>query len=151
MNYNPHTPFSEQDYHLLKTHQSSGGGGGGGGGSAIKQELLKSVLDISFDNQHNYMFDIACDNYLDGDFSFNGSTGCIITKIGPDDPTTVDASRMIITVVTNADSGTRGQIEWGGVKWNIICTSGANWTITLPSGRFYNGIKTEVGDPGEVL
>ena len=24
MNYNPHTPFSEQDYHLLKTHQSSG-------------------------------------------------------------------------------------------------------------------------------
>ena len=25
MNYNPHTPFGEQDYHLLKTHQSSGG------------------------------------------------------------------------------------------------------------------------------
>ena len=24
MNYNPHTPFSEEDYHLLKTHQSSG-------------------------------------------------------------------------------------------------------------------------------
>lgn len=24
MNYNPHTPFTEQDYHLLKTHQSSG-------------------------------------------------------------------------------------------------------------------------------
>ena len=24
MNYNPHTPFSEQDYHLLKTRQSSG-------------------------------------------------------------------------------------------------------------------------------
>lgn len=24
MNYNPHTPFGEQDYHLLKTHQSSG-------------------------------------------------------------------------------------------------------------------------------
>lgn len=27
MNYNPHTPFSEQDYHLLKTHQSSGSSG----------------------------------------------------------------------------------------------------------------------------
>lgn len=27
MNYNPHTPFGEQDYHLLKTHQSSGGSG----------------------------------------------------------------------------------------------------------------------------
>ena len=27
MNYNPHTPFGEQDYHLLKTHQSSGGNG----------------------------------------------------------------------------------------------------------------------------
>ena len=25
MNCNPHMPFSEQDYHLLKTHQSSGG------------------------------------------------------------------------------------------------------------------------------
>lgn len=25
MNYNPHTPFSEQDYHLFKTHQSPGG------------------------------------------------------------------------------------------------------------------------------
>lgn len=27
MNYNPHTPFGEQDYHLLKTHQSSGSSG----------------------------------------------------------------------------------------------------------------------------
>lgn len=27
MNFNPHMPFSEQDYHLLKTHQSSGGSG----------------------------------------------------------------------------------------------------------------------------
>lgn len=27
MNYNPHMPFGEQDYHLLKTHQSSGGSG----------------------------------------------------------------------------------------------------------------------------
>ena len=27
MNYNPHTPFSEQDYHLLKIHQSSGSSG----------------------------------------------------------------------------------------------------------------------------
>ena len=27
MNYNPHTPFTEQDYHLLKTHQSSGSSG----------------------------------------------------------------------------------------------------------------------------
>lgn len=139
--------FNEQDYHLLKTHQSSGGSG-----SDLKQELLKGVVDISFDNQHNYMFDIVCDTYLDGDFSFKGSSGCSITKIGSANPTTVgDASRMIITVVTNTDTGTRGQIEWGGVIWNIVCTSNANWTITLPSGRFYNGIKTEAGDPGEIL
>lgn len=146
MNYNPHTPFGEQDYHLLKTHQSSGGG------SAIKQELLKSILEISFDNQHNYMFDIACDTYLDGDFSFKGSTGCGITQIGSANPTTVgDVSRMIITVATNTEGGTRGQVEWGGVIWNIVCTSGTNWTITLPSGRFYNGVKTETGDPGEIF
>lgn len=146
MNYNPHTPFGEQDYHLLKTHQSSGGG------SAIKQELLKNILEISFDNQHNYMFDIACDTYFDGDFSFKGSTGCGITKIGAANPTSVgDVSRMIITVATNTDIGTRGQIEWGEVIWNIVCTSNANWTITLPSGRFYNGIKTEAGNPGEIL
>ena len=25
MNYNPRMGFNEQDYHLLKTHQSSGG------------------------------------------------------------------------------------------------------------------------------
>lgn len=146
MNYNPRMGFNEQDYHLLKTHQSSGGG------SAIKQELLKGINDISFDNQHNYMFDIVCDTYLDGDFSFKGSTGCGITKVGSANPTTVgDVSRMTITVTTNTDSGTRGQIEWGGVIWNIVCTSGTNWTITLPSGRFYNGIKTEAGDPGEIL
>lgn len=146
MNYNPHTPFGEQDYHLLKTHQSSGGG------SAIKQESLKSILDISFDNQHNYMFDIACDCYLAGDTSFKGSVGCGITKIGSANPTTVgDASRMIITVVTNTDNGTRGKIEWGGVIWNIVCTSNANWTITLPNGYFYNGVKTEAGDPGEII
>lgn len=146
MNYNPHTPFGEQDYHLLKTHQSSGGG------SAIKQELLKSILEISFDNQHNYMFDIACDTYLNGDFSFNCSTGCGISKKGSANPTTVgDVSRMIITVATNTEGGTRGQIEWGGVTWNIVCTSGTNWTITLPSGRFYNGIKTEAGDPGVII
>lgn len=147
MNYNPKMGFSEQDYHLLKTHQSSGGSASG-----IKQEFLKGVLAISFDNQHNYMFDIACDTYLDGDSSFKGSTGCGISKIGSANPTAVgDASRMIITVVTNTDTGTRGQIEWGGVKWNIVCTSGTNWTITLPTGRFYNGVKTEAGDPGEIL
>ena len=27
MNYNPRMGFNEQDYHLLKTHQSSGGSG----------------------------------------------------------------------------------------------------------------------------
>lgn len=146
MNYNPHMPFGEQDYHLLKTHQSSGGG------SAIKQEFLKGILDISFDDQHNYMFDLACDTYLDGDFSFKGSTGCGITKVGSANPTTVgDVSRMIITIATNTDTGTRGQIVWNEVRWNIVCTSGTNWTITLPSGRFYNGIKTEAGDPGEIL
>ena len=45
MNYNPHMPFNEQDYHLLKTHQSSGG--------SVKQELLEGISQISFDNQHN--------------------------------------------------------------------------------------------------
>lgn len=146
MNYNPHTLFSEQDYHLLKTHQPSGGG------SAIKQELLKNMIDISFDDQHNYMFDIACDCYLGGDFSFNGSAGCTVSKVGSADPTTVgDASRMIITVTTNSDTGTRGQIEWGGVTWNITCPAGNHWTITLPNGYFFNGVKVEAGDPGVVI
>lgn len=143
MNYNPRTGFSEQDYHLLKTHQSSGGG------SAIKQEPLKSILQIGFDDQHNYMFDIVCDCYLGGDFSFTGSAGCTVSKVGSADPTTVgDVSRMIITVATNTDIGTRGQIEWGGVRWNIICPSGNSWIVTLPSGFFFNGVKIEAGDPG---
>lgn len=146
MNYNPKMGFSEQDYHLLKTHQSSGG-------SAIKQELLSdNILSISFDNQHNYMFDLVCDCYLAGDFNFSASSGCVVKKIDTANPTIVeDVSRMIISVATNTDSGTRGQIEWGGVRYTITCSSGSSWTITLPSGYFYNGVKTEVGDPGVIL
>ena len=145
MNYNPRMGFHEQDYHLLKTHQSSGGSG-------IKQELLKNISWIEFDNQHNYMFDIVCDCYLGGDFSFSASSGCTVTKMGSANPTNVnDVSRMIITVATNTDNNTRGQIEWGGVRWNIITTSGNSWTITLPNGYFFNGVKTEAGNPGEIL
>lgn len=145
MNYNPKMGFSEQDYHLLKTHQSSGG-------SAIKQELLNSITEISFDDQHNYMFDLACDTYLEGSFSFTGSSGCSISRVGSSNPTNIgNVSRMTITIGTNTDNGTRGQIEWGGVRWNITCSSGSSWTITLPDGIFYNGVKTEVGDPGVVL
>lgn len=140
MNCNPHMPFSEQDYHLLKTHRPSGG--------SVKQELLEGINQISFDNQHNYMFDIACDCYLAGDTSFRGSTGCTINKLDSANPSAVDdVSRMIITVATNNDTGTNGQIEWGGVKWNINTTSGNRWTITFPNGYFFNGVKTEVGDP----
>ena len=148
MNYNPRMGFSEQDYHLLKTHQSSGGSG-----SAIKQELLTdNVLSISFDNQHNYMFDLVCDCYLEGDSSFSGSSGCRVSKVGTANPQNIDGvSRMTISVATNSDTGTQGQIEWGGVKYNITCSSGSSWTITLPNGYFYNGVKTEVGDPGVVL
>lgn len=146
MNYNPRTGFSEQDYHLLKTHQSSGGG------SAIKQELLTGITSISFDSQHNYMFDIVCDTYIGGSYAFTGSSGCSITRINIDNPENVeDTSRMVITIATNSESGTIGQIFWGNVYYKITCTSGSSWTINLPDGRFYNGVKTEVGDPGEVL
>lgn len=144
MNCNPHMPFSEQDYHLLKTHQSSGG--------SVKQELLKQINRISFDNQHNYMFDIACDCYLVGDFSFNASSGCTISKLGTANPTSVGkVSRMIITIANNTDNGARGQIEWGGVRWEINTTSGNSWNINFPNGYFFNGVKTEVGDPGVIL
>ena len=146
MNYNPRMGFNEQDYHLLKTHQSSGDS------SAIKQESLKNISQISFDNQHNYMFDIACDCYLGGDFSFGASSGCTVSKVGSANPTTVgNVSRMIITVATNTDTATRGQIVWNEVRWNIATTSGNSWTITLPNGYFFNGVKTEAGDPGEIL
>ena len=144
MNCNPHMPFSEQDYHLLKTHQSSGSG--------VKQELLENLIQISFDNQHNYMFDIVCDCYLGGNLSFSASSGCTIRKLGTANPTTVgEVSRMIITIATNTDNGTRGQIEWGGVMWEINTTSGNSWHISFPNGYFFNGVKTEAGDPGQVL
>ena len=140
MNYNPRMGFNEQDYHLLKTHQSSGSSG-------IKQELLKNTLTISFDDQHNYMFDMACDCSIGGNYNFNSTAGCTVSKIGSANPTNVDdVSRMIITIVSNSDNGTRGQIEWGGVKWDITCSSGNSWTIRLPNGYNFYGIKTEVGD-----
>ena len=149
MNCNPHMPFSEQDYHLLKTHQSSAG--------SVKQELLKDISQISFDNQHNYMFDIVCDCYLSVGGSstipsFSGSSGCSIIK--KSNPTNVDTvSHMVITIATNNETNTQGQIFWNGGIYNITCTSGTSWTITLPTDSyyFYNGVKTEMGDPGESL
>ena len=145
MNYNPHTPFGEQDYHLLKTHQSSGSG----------SESLKSILEVAFDNQHNYMFDIVCDCYLTTGStvpSFTASSGCTVTrKSNPANVTGV--SHMVITIATNTETGTNGQVFWNGGIYDIACTSGTNWTITLPTENhcFYNGVKTEMGDPGEVL
>ena len=53
---------------------------------------------------------------------------------------------MIISISTNLDNGTDGQIVWGGVIYNITITSGSSWTIKLPDGYYYYGIKTEVGD-----
>lgn len=141
MNYNPRMGFSEQDYHLLKTHQSSGG---------IKQELFignTGITRISFDNQHNYMFDIVCSPIVTGSYNFSGSTGCNISKVGTSNPTNVGTTnRMIISISTNLDNGTDGQIVWGGVIYNITITSGSSWTIKLPDGYYYYGIKTEVGD-----
>ena len=150
MNCNPHLPFSEQDYHLLKTHQSSGGSG-------IKQELLKNISWLEFDNQHNYMFDIVCDCYLSPGGSsaipsFSSSSGCNIVR--KTNPTNVDTvSHMVITIATNNETGTQGQIFWNGGIYNITCTSGSSWTITMPTDNycFYNGVKTEMGDPGETL
>lgn len=143
MNYNPRMGFSEQDYHLLKTHQSSGGSG-------IKQELFignTGITRISFDNQHNYMFDIVCSPIVAGSYDFSGSTGCNISKVGTSNPTNVGTTnRMIISISTNLDNGTDGQIVWGGVIYNITITSGSSWTIKLPDGYYYYGIKTEVGD-----
>ena len=50
MNCNPHMPFSEQDYHLLKTHQSSSDSG---------SEIITITNNVlEFDNKHNYNFDI---------------------------------------------------------------------------------------------
>ena len=143
MNYNPRMGFNEQDYHLLKTHQSSGGSG-------IKQELIignDGITRISFDDQHNYMFDIICNPIIPGDYNFIGSAGCSIHKIGTSDPTNVGTTnRMIISIGTNSDNGTDGQIVWGGVAYTIGTTKGSSWTITLPSGYYYYGIKTELGD-----
>lgn len=143
MNCNPHMPFSEQDYHLLKTHQSSGGSG-------IKQELIignTSVTKISFDDQHNYMFDIVCSPIVPGNYNFIGSAGCNISKVGTSIPNNVETTnRMIISISTNSDNGTDGQIVWGGVTYIIAIASGSSWTITLPNGYFYYGIKSEVGD-----
>ena len=56
-----------------------------------------------------------------------------------------DVSRMTITIGTDSDNGTRGQIEWGGVKWNITCGTGSSWTITLPQNYSYVAIKTVMG------
>lgn len=142
MNYNPHTPFCEQDYHMLKTHQSSGGS---------SEVIILEDTKVYFDNQNNYNFDINCTAFIPGDFSFVGSSGCSVTKIGTANPAdVVDVSRMTITIGTDSDNGTRGQIEWGGVKWNIITGSGSSWNIRLPQNYGYVAIKTVMGKAWEI-
>lgn len=142
MNYNSRTGFSEQDYHLLKTHQKASGG--------ASEIITLGGLErkLSFDNQHNYNFDINCCCFVAGDFSFTGSAGCTVNRIGTANPTYVDGvSRMTITIATDFDNGTTGQIEWGGVRWNIVCASGSNWSITLPPDYGYVVEKTVMGKP----
>ena len=143
MNYNPRMGFNEQDYHLLKTHQSSGG----------SSEVIKlNDTKVYFDDQYNYNFDINCVAFIPGDFNIIGSNGCSITKIGTANPTNIsDVSRMTITIGTDTDNGTRGQIEWGGVKWNITCGTGSSWFITLPQNYGYIAIKTVMGKAWEIL
>lgn len=143
MNCNPHMPFSEQDYHLLKTHQSSGG----------SSEVIElNDTKVYFDDKYNYNFDINCVAIVPGDFSFAGSNGCSITKIGTANPTNVsDVSRMTITIGSDTDNGTRGQIEWGGVRWNITCGVGSSWSIRLPQNYRYVAIKTVMGKAWEIL
>lgn len=144
MNYNSRMGFSEQDYHLLKTHQSSGGN------ESEVITLPSNTLD--FDNKHNYNFDINCDAFISGDYNFSASTGCRVSKIGTANPQNISGvSRMTITIATDSDNGTNGQIEWGGVKWSITTTSGSSWTITLPSNYGYVVNKTIMGDPWELL
>lgn len=143
MNCNPHMPFSEQDYHLLKTHQSSGGSG--------SEVITLDDTKIYFDNQHNYNFDINCTAFIPGDYNFLGSNGCSVNKIGTANPANVgDVSRMTITIATDNENGTRGQIEWGGVQWDITCGTGSSWSIRLPQNYGYVVIKTVMGDPWEM-
>ena len=68
MNYNPHTLFSEQDYHLLKTHQSSGSG---------SEVIELNDTKVYFDEKYNYNFDINCVAFIPGDFTFAGSSWSI--------------------------------------------------------------------------
>ena len=134
MNYNPHMPFSEQDYHLLKTHQSSG--------SSSKYSTNSSLV---LEKGKDCIYTIITDCVVEGSASFTTSSGLTVRAIQIDDPTIYKVSKMTIAWSTSIDEGSRGQISWAEGLWEISTTGTYDhWTLTLPSNFTYKIIKTDL-------
>ena len=134
MNYNPRMGFNEQDYHLLKTHQSSGGSSEYSTNSSLVLEKGKDCI-----------YTILTDCVVEGTMSFTTSPGLTIRAIQIDDPTVYEVSKMTIIWSTSEKNGSRGQIQWAEGLWQISTTGTYDhWTLTLPSNFTYKIIKTDL-------
>lgn len=134
MNYNPRMGFNEQDYHLLKTHQSSGGSSEYSTNPSLVLEKGKDCI-----------YTILTDCVVEGTMSFTTSSGLTVRAIQIDDPTIYEVSKMTIAWSTSEENGSRGQIQWAEGLWQISTTGNYNhWTLTLPSNFTYKIIKTDL-------
>ena len=134
MNYNPRMGFNEQDYHLLKTHQSSGGKPEYSTNSSLVLEKGKDCIYI-----------ILSDCVVEGTMSFTTSPGLTVRAIQIDDPTIYGVSKMTIAWSTSEENGSRGQIQWAEGLWQISTTGTYDhWTLTLPSNFTYKIIKIDL-------
>lgn len=128
MNYNPRMGFNEQDYHLLKTHQSSGGSG--------KPE---------YSTNSSLVLEKGKDCVFEGTTNFTTSPGLTVRAVQIDDPTIYGVSKMTVVWSTSEDEGARGQISWAEGLWQISTTGTYDhWTLTLPSNFTYKIIKTDL-------
>lgn len=135
MNYNPRMGFNEQDYHLLKTHQSSGGSG--------KPEYTTDS-SLVLEKGKDCIYTILTDCLLEGTTSFTTSPGLTVRAVQIDDPTIYGVSKMTIAWSTS-EEGSRGQISWAEGLWEISTTGTYDrWTLTLPFNFTYKIIKTDL-------
>lgn len=144
MNCNPHMPFSEQDYHFIKSTIDS-----------IKKDLdeITSILpEKSTDNSivlkkdETLTADIIVTEFIDGAHEapvFTPSTGMTVIKETTSQPQfTSEVSEMRICWTTYSD-GFGGTYSKGIINWNNciykINTPGnqKQWTLTLPEGFSY--------------
>ena len=144
MNCNPHMPFSEQDYHFLKSTNDS-----------IKKNLDEVTSMLPEKSTDNFIVlkknitltaDIIVTEFIDGSHEapvFTSSAGMTVRRETTSEPQFInEVSEMRICWTTYSDDfgGTysKGIINWNNCIYTINTPGNqTQWTLTLPEGFNY--------------